>query len=97
VGILGSGQVFGELAVLDPEQASPVTAISCTAVELYCFESDVLLGLGVRFNNTTMNALNESLNLHDPPAEKVSYYFRSKYNWEIRKNMLMNRLNKSKN
>jgi CRP-like cAMP-binding protein len=97
VGILGSGQVFGELAVLDPEQASPVTAISCTAVELYCFESDVLLGLGVRFNNTTMNALNESLNLHDPPAEKVSYYFRSKYNWEIRKNMLMNRLSKSKN
>lgn len=95
VGILGSGQVFGELAVLDPEQPSPVTAISCTAVELYCFESDVLIGLGVRFNTTTMNALNESINLHDPPAEKISYYFRSKYNWEIRKTMLIDRLSKS--
>ena len=94
VGILGSGQVFGELAVLDPEQPSPVTAISCTAVELYCFESDILIGLGVRFNTTTMNALNESINLHDPPAEKISYYFRSKYNWEIRKTLLIDRLSK---
>lgn len=91
VGILGSGQVFGELSVLDPEQHSPVSAVSSTAVEIYCFESDVLLATGARFNTTTMKALNESLTLHDPPVEKIAYYFRSKYNWELRKDKLMNR------
>lgn len=91
VGILGSGQVFGELSVLNPDQCSPVCAISSTAVEIYSFESDVLLMTGARFNTTTMKALNESLSLHDPPIEKIAYYFRSKYNWELRKDKLMNR------
>lgn len=94
VGVLGSGQVFGELALLDPEKPSPVTAVSSTAVELYCFESDVLLMIGARFNATTMKSLHESLTLHDPPADKIAYYYRSKYSWEVRKNRLMNRLGK---
>jgi hypothetical protein len=42
VGVLGSGQVFGELAVLDTEVPSPVTAISSTAVELYCFDINTM-------------------------------------------------------
>jgi CRP-like cAMP-binding protein len=96
VGVLGSGQVFGELALLDPERESPVSAISSTAVELYCFESDVLLMIGARFNASTMIALHESLTLHDPPADKIAYYFRSKYSWEVRKNRLMNRLSGKK-
>jgi CRP-like cAMP-binding protein len=94
VGVLGSGQVFGELAVLDPEKESPVAAVSSTAVELYCFESDVLLMIGARFNSLTMKALHESLTLHDPPADKIAYFFRSKYAWEVRKHRLMNRLSK---
>lgn len=96
VGILGSGQVFGELSVLDPDKLSPVSAISSTAVELYSFESDILLSLGIRFNVNTMNSLTESVNLHDPPAEKISFYFRTKYNWELRKNRLIKRLVKKK-
>jgi CRP-like cAMP-binding protein len=94
VGVLGSGQVFGELALLDPEKESPVSAMSSTAVELYCFESDILLMIGARFNPGTMKALHESLTLHDPPADKIAYYFRSKYAWELRKHRLMNRLSK---
>jgi CRP-like cAMP-binding protein len=48
VGVLGSGQVFGELAVLDPdgEVLSPVSAISFTPVELYVFESEALVEVG---------------------------------------------------
>jgi hypothetical protein len=42
----------------------------------------------------TMNILTESLTLHDPPVDKVAYYFRAKYNWEVRKNGLMKRLKK---
>ena len=40
----------------------------------------------------TMNILTESLTLHDPPVDKIAYYFRAKYNWEVRKNSLMKRL-----
>ena len=35
-------QVFGELAVLDCEVSSPVSAISSTAVELYCFDINTM-------------------------------------------------------
>ena len=38
VGVLGSGQIFGEMCILQPETPSPATVISCTGVELYCFE-----------------------------------------------------------
>jgi CRP-like cAMP-binding protein len=92
VGIIGSGQVFGELAVLDPGQPSRSSAISFTAVELYCFDSDVLLSLGIKFNYNKMNCLNEILALHDPPPEKLQYYFRSRFTWELRKIRLINKL-----
>lgn len=94
VGILGSGQVFAELAVLDPNQESRVTAISSTPVEIYCFDSEVLLACGVRFQSSTINALNESLTLHDPPPEKLAYYYRSKFVWELRKMKLISKLTK---
>ena len=85
--------MFGELAVLDADVVSPVSALSSTAVELYCFESDDLLGLGARFVSNTMNHLKESSSLHDPHAEKIAFYFKTKYNWELRKEKLMNRMN----
>lgn len=63
VGVLGSGQVFGELAILDPEKSCPVSVVSCTNIELYSFDSDLLISLGARFNGNTINSLNESMNL----------------------------------
>lgn len=92
VGILGSGQVFGELAVLNATQLSPLSAVSSTAVELYCFESDVLAALGARFHVSTVKALLESLTLHDPPIDKIGFFYRQKHAWETRKHQLMNRL-----
>ena len=83
--IIGSGQVFGELAILDPEIRTPSSAIAYTNVELYSFDSDVLITLGSRYNAVTMNALNESMNLANPPAEKLAFYFRSKMHWERNK------------
>jgi len=94
VGVLGSGQVFGELAVLDCETPSPVSAISSTAVELYCFDINTMAHVQCHTHASTMNILTESLTLHDPPVEKVAYYFRAKYNWEVRKNGLMKRFKK---
>lgn len=92
VGVLGSGQVFGELAVLEPAQPSPVSAVAATAVELFCFESDVLAALGARFYASTMRALLESIALHDPPLDKVGFFFRQKFSWEQHKLSLMQRL-----
>jgi CRP-like cAMP-binding protein len=88
-GILGSGQCFGELSILDPTIASPVTVVTSTQVELYCFDSSVLIDLGARFNSKTINGLNDSMNLHNPPTEKMNYYFRSKLNWEQNKLKLL--------
>ena len=85
VGVLGSGQIFGELSVLNTELPSPVSAIAFTPVEVYCFEGEMLLGLGAKFSPTCMDALNESLSLHNPPSEKVNYYYQSKFAWEKRK------------
>jgi CRP-like cAMP-binding protein len=92
VGVLGSGQVFGELAVLDPQQPSPVSALASTAVELFCFESDVLAALGARFYGGTMRTLLESIALHDPPLDKIGFFFRQKFSWEQHKQRLMQRL-----
>lgn len=96
VAILGSGQMFGELSVLDPHQNSALYARTATSVECYCLESDVLLAAGARYNATTLKALRESLTLNDPPADKIGYYFRSKYSWELRKDKLIRRLKAGK-
>ncbi len=85
-------KVFGELAVLDREALSRVSAISSTAVELYCFESDILIALGARYVPNTMNCLKESMALHDPHEEKIAFYFKTKYNWSLRREKLMARL-----
>ncbi len=85
VGVLGSGQLFGELSVLNPEQASPVSAITLTPVEVYSFDGEVLLSLGAKFSSSCMESLNESLALHNPPVEKITYYYQTKFAWEKRK------------
>mmetsp|Transcript_2982 Transcript_2982/g.4523 ORF Transcript_2982/g.4523 Transcript_2982/m.4523 type:complete len:594 (-) Transcript_2982:264-2045(-) len=89
VGVLGSGQVFGELAILAPEMPSPTSAVSFTNLEVYCFSSEFLLSVGARFNTHTMNTLNESINLYNPPVDKISHYYRSKYTWENRKKKIL--------
>lgn len=92
VGLLGSGQVFGELAVLDPSVVSPVSIVSYAAVELYAVESDVIIALGARFNTATMNALNESHNFNNPLGAKFDYYFKEKYQWEVAKRKVLGSL-----
>ncbi len=92
VGLLGSGQVFGELAVLDPEILSPISIVSYAAVELFCIDSEVLIALGARFNTTTMNVLNEAMNFCNPSGEKFDYYFHGKYTWELQKKKILKEL-----
>merc|ERR1711939_172132 len=81
--------MFGELSILAPEQAAPTSAIAFTNAEVYVFDSTFLLSLGAKFNPSTINALNESLNLYNPPTDKIAHYYRSKYTWEQRKKKIL--------
>jgi len=92
VGLLCTGQVFGELAILDPGTSSPVDIMTLTNVELYVLDASKLIALGARFNAEMMNALNDSMNLHNPAAEKVDHYFRVKYKWEREKKRVISSL-----
>jgi CRP-like cAMP-binding protein len=93
-GVLGSGQVFGELAVLQADATnggarSPTSAIAYTEVELFSIDGAVLVAAGARFKAATMNALNDSFNLFNPPAEKVAYYMKAKFEWEKKRSKIV--------
>jgi CRP-like cAMP-binding protein len=89
VGVIASGQIFGELAVLNPGEPSPTTAISSTPCEVFCLDGETVLRLGAKYSKVCMSALTEGITLHNPPAEKLAYFFRAKYVEERQmKNML---------
>eukprot|EP00606_Chrysophyceae_sp_TOSAG23-5_P000334 GSChrysophyteH2.ASY1.ANO1.378.1 assembled CDS len=89
VGVIASGQIFGELAVLNPGEPSPTTAISSTPCEVFCLDGEAVLKLGAKYSKICMSALTEGITLHNPPAEKLAYFFRAKYVEEKQmKNML---------
>ncbi|KAG7389260.1 hypothetical protein PHYPSEUDO_010818 [Phytophthora pseudosyringae] len=72
VAVLASGQLFGELSVLQPGQHSPVTVRTQTLVELLVFNEEDLSQLRVQYLSGTMNALQESLLFHNPPQQKLA-------------------------
>ncbi|KAE9336820.1 hypothetical protein PF008_g12842 [Phytophthora fragariae] len=72
VAVLASGQLFGELSVLQPGQHSPVTVRTQTLVELLVFEEEDLSQLRVQYMSGTVNALQESLLFHNPPQQKLT-------------------------
>ena len=67
---------IGELAVLDPTQVSPISALSSTAVELYSFDVTTMQHVQCHLYAQTMSQLTESYSLHNPPNEKIAYYYR---------------------
>ena len=135
------GQIFGELAILDPNQLSPNAAVAFTAVELYvsisvlmyiyvcticiyiytciqyityailiyipliyslytigytsllytilyyiqAFDSEIFSFLNIRMMSEVMTLLSEVMNLHNPPAEKLHYYYKQRLKWELKK------------
>jgi len=90
VGVLGSGEFFGELAVLgdnytDKNEPSPVTVIACTNVELYCLSHEDVMSLNLGIDQGMKRCLEESLVMHNPPPEKVGHFFRGKLKWEAKK------------
>ncbi|KAG1706419.1 hypothetical protein DVH05_001567 [Phytophthora capsici] len=81
VAVLASGQLFGELSVLQPGQHSPVTVRTQTLVELLVFEEEDLSRLRVQYMSGTMNALQESLLFHNPPQQKLAQLCCDRTHW----------------
>jgi CRP-like cAMP-binding protein len=95
VGVIASGQIFGELAVLNPGAPAPTTAISSTPCEVFCLDGETVLKLGAKYSQKCMSALTEGITLHNPPAEKLGYFFRQKYVRERQMKNIMSMLKSS--
>lgn len=85
VAILASGQVFGELSVLQPGQPSQITIRTQTLVEIVALHERDLARLNVQFQSGTMNALQDSLLFHNPPQQKIIQLHRELDAWEKEK------------
>ena len=46
--------------------------------QVYSFSAEMLFSLGIKYKMSSMLALEESFNLHDPPPEKLIYFYREK-------------------
>ena len=82
VGVLGRGQVFGEMAALNPGARSPVTAVALTNVILYTISSQVIDELQLMFHVPLVNFLDASLMLHNPPIAKLAEMHRNRESWQ---------------
>ena len=87
--MLGSGQVFGEVSVLDANQLSPVTVIAYTNVEMYAISKEHLHAQHASFNVAMNNFLNESMMMHNPPQQKIAQYLRNRLRWERNKTKIL--------
>lgn len=92
VAILASGQMFGELSVLQPGQPSQVTIRTQTLVEILVFKEEDLAMLNVQFQSGTMNALQDSLLFHNPPQQKIIQLHRELDSWEKEKRGVLEEL-----
>lgn len=96
VAVLASGQLFGELSVLQPGQPSPVTVRSQTMVETLVLQAEDLSELGVQYHSGTMNALQESLLFHNPPQQKIAQLHHEHERWGREKASVLDELFPSK-
>lgn len=92
VAILASGQMFGELSVLQPGHPSQVTIRTQTLVEILVFKEADLAMLNVQFQSGTMNALQDSLLFHNPPQQKIIQLHRELDSWEKEKRGVLEEL-----
>lgn len=92
VAVLASGQVFGELSVLQPGQASPVSVQTQTLVEVLVFHERDLARVHVQFQSGTMNALQDSLLFHNPPTQKIAQLHRERDAWSKHKRSVLDAL-----
>lgn len=96
VGVLMSGDVLGEVCILDFENITPLTAIASTSVELYCIDVEVLIELGIPRDEKIMRSLLDDWKFRNPPASEIRKKFQVKYEWEARKKQILHEMKQDK-
>ena len=66
-----------------------MTIVACTNVELYVLTEQDIEDCFLKTEHEFKKALEKSMVLHNPPAQKVAHFFRSKVNWEVRKDKIL--------
>lgn len=89
MGVLMSGDVMGEVSILDAESITPITAIASTAVELFCIDVEVLIELGIPRDEKIMRSLLDDWKFRNPPQSEIRKKVQVKYEWEIRKQAIL--------
>jgi CRP-like cAMP-binding protein len=89
IAVLMPGQVCGETALLDPEFPSPISAVAATAVELYCFDSELLVALGIHRDQQIMNCLMDDWKFRNPPQHEILKQLRERFKWGKKKENIM--------
>jgi hypothetical protein len=89
VAVLMSGEFMGEIAVLDPDQLSPITAIASTNVEVYCFDGELLTFMDINMNMKVMNAIALQWQFHNPPEGEVVKFIHHRRRWQVEKNRIV--------
>ncbi len=89
MGVLMSGDVLGEVSILDADNITPITAIASTAVELYCIDVEVLIELGIPRDEKIMRCLLDDWKFRNPPVSEIRKKVQVKYEWEIKKKAIL--------
>jgi CRP-like cAMP-binding protein len=92
VAVLMSGDVLGEVSILDVDNITPLTAIASTTVELYCIDAEVLIELGISRDEKIMRALLDDWKFRNPPPAEIRKKFQVKYEWEAKKEAILSDL-----
>eukprot|EP01036_Dinobryon_divergens_P034718 gene34718-44903_t len=72
---------------------SSYTAVACTAVEVYTFDAELLLSMGVAQNARIVSLLRESLRANNPSPESIAAAYNSKFRRTLQKDRIMKSLN----
>ena len=81
--------MLGEVAILDFENITPLTAIASTSVELYCIDVEVLIELGIPRDEKIMRSLLDDWKFRNPPPSEIRKKFQVKYEWEVKKKSIL--------
>jgi CRP-like cAMP-binding protein len=81
VALLTSGQVFGELAVIDPHGHSHTSVYTDTRVDVLMVSKSDLADAEAQFFGRTVRCLQDSHTLHNPPDGKVLDMFNERRQW----------------
>ena len=91
VGVLGAGEIFGEVAILDPERPSPVTVIAYTNIECFAMSVDLLRDkkVAAQYKVPMLQHLNWSMMMTNPHPAKLAHLYGDRFLWDKQKEVVL--------